>query len=46
MEDIRIDPELRDDRDEIAHEVPEVDLPDFNESDFVLPEDFDEDDDE
>ena len=46
MEDIRIDPELRDDRDEVAEDFPEVELPEFDPTDFVLDEDFDEDDDE
>lgn len=45
-DDIRQDPELRDDRDEVAQDFPEVELPDFDESDFVLPEDYEDGDDD
>lgn len=41
-----IDPELKDDLDEVAEDLPEVELPDFDESDFVLPEDYEDGDDE
>lgn len=44
--EIEQDPELRDDRDEVADDFPDVDLPDFDETDFVLPEDFEDGEDE
>lgn len=41
------DPELRDDRDlPEAEDLPEVELPEFDESDFVLPEDYEDGDDD
>lgn len=42
MTDIRndIDPELRDDREEVANDFPDIELPEFEEEDFVLPEEF------
>lgn len=41
-----IDPELREDLDEVAEDFDEVEMPDFDESDFVLADDFEEGDDE
>lgn len=46
MSEKNIDPELRDDRDAVADEDVTVELPDFDESQFELPDDFEDVDDE
>ena len=36
----KIDPELRDDRDEVATDVPQIELPEYDPSQFELPDDY------
>lgn len=46
MSEKNVDPELRDDRDVVADEDHPVELPDFDDSQFELPDDFEDEEDD